>query len=136
MPGNQVCLVGVEGMAETALLAAAMIPAVGSVVVDQPLATYHDLVSHKVRWSASTYLPRVLQSVDLPHVIAAIAPRKVLLFNPINGFREPYRAEDLQRVYAFTRSVYETLEVPDAFQAVTDKPFDARSVLDCARSEK
>lgn len=134
--GNQVCLVGMDAMAETALLAAAMIPGVGSVIVDQPLVTYHDLVSHKVRWSASAYLPRVLQSVDLAQVIAAIAPRKVLLFNPINGFREPYRAEDLHRVYAFARSVYETLGVPDAFQAVTDKPFDARSVLDCAGSEK
>jgi hypothetical protein len=131
-PGIPVCLVGVDGMAETALLAAAIIPDVSSVVVDQPLVSYRDLISDKVRWSAGEYLPRVLNHFDIPQVIAAIAPRKVSLFNPINGIRESCPPEILQRAYAFTTGVYDMLNATDSFQIVADKPFDARAILDSA----
>jgi len=78
-PGIAVCLAGVDGMAETALLAAAIAPGVSFVAVDQPLISYRDLISSKTRWSAGEYLPRVLQYFDLAQIIAAIAPRKVSL---------------------------------------------------------
>lgn len=128
-PAIPVCLIGMEGMAETALLAAAVIDDVAGVAVDKPLASYRDLISHKVRWDASEYLPGVLRHFDLPQVLAAIAPRKALLLNPINGFREPYRAEDLERLYAFAKSAYSMMNASPALTIMMDKPLDAESLL-------
>lgn len=129
-PGIPVCLAGVDGMAETALLAAAIMPTVSSVAVDQPLVSYRDLISSKTRWSAGEYLPRVLQHFDLAQVIAAMAPKPVALFNPVDGFRTPCPPEALQRAYTQPRSVYDALKASEAFRIVTDKPFEAKSLLD------
>jgi len=128
-PAIPVCLIGMEGMAETALLAAAVIDDVASVAVNKPLASYRDLISHKVRWDASEYLPGVLRHFDLPQLLAAIAPRKAVLLNPINGFREPYHAEDLEKLYAFAKSAYSMMNASPALTIMMDKPLDAESLL-------
>ncbi len=131
-PAIPVCLIGMEGMAETALLAAAVIDDVAGVAVDKPLGSYHDLISHKVRWDASEYLPGVLRHFDLPQLLAAIAPRKAVLLNPINGFREPYRAEDIEKLYAFAKSAYSMMNTSPNLTIGVDKPLDAESVFGVA----
>ena len=142
-PEIPMCLVGLDGMAETALLAAAVTPDVSSVVVNEPLVSYRGLISCKVRWSAGEYLPRVLDHFDLPQAIAAIAPRKAALFNPINGFREACQPEILHRAYALPISAYvggwtagsrlrDALKAPDAFRILADTPFDAKAITEAA----
>jgi hypothetical protein len=101
--------------------------------VNEPLVSYRDLISCKVRWSAGEYLPRVLNHFDLPQVIAAIAPRKVSLFNPINGFRKACQPEMLHRAYALPISAYDALKTPDAFRILADTPFDAKAIWDSVR---
>lgn len=127
LPGvKRLCLVGREPMGELVLLAAACIPNVDAVVAETPLGSYKDLVSHKVRRPASIYLPRVLLNFDIPEVVAAIAPRKAALVNPVDGNGVPLDAERAAQLAS--HPVYARLGAPGALTVVQGAALDANLI--------
>lgn len=55
--------------------------------------------SERSLWSETTILPNVLQSYDLPELIAAL-DIPVLLLNPLDAVRAPLSRRDISRIYA------------------------------------
>ena len=47
---------------------------------------------------ATLFVFDVLRRLDLPDLLAALAPRPVLVVSPIDGERQPLSAEDAQRL--------------------------------------
>jgi len=133
--GQKVVLFSGKMSAETALLAAACIPEIDGVVVDGPLITYRDLINCKVRRDASVYIPGVLKHFDLPQAIGAIAPRKVVLINPANGFKEPYDEEAASAILEPAFRAYREAGVPDALQVRYNVPDDAKADIVCEAAE-
>src|SRR5207248_1049531 len=129
---QQVCLVGLDGLAQTAVLAAAVTPEIDSVATEGLLSSYRDLLSREIRWDASTYLPGVLKYFDLPQAMAAVAPRRCLVFNPLNGKREPLDDQQIKTRYEFTATVYQRLNAGQALRIETGA-LDAKAVASLLR---
>jgi len=113
---EQVCLAGIDGLAQTAVLAAAITPEIDSVATEGLLSSYRDLLSREVRWDTSTYLPGVLKYFDLPQTVAAIAPRRCLVLNPLNGKRELLNGQQIKTRYEFAARIYQRLSAADALR--------------------
>ncbi len=64
----------------------------GAIALDIPLS-YTALLPSGALFPASVYLFDVLRHYDLPHVVAACAPRPVLI-RPVDGFRRPCRVQE------------------------------------------
>jgi hypothetical protein len=65
------------------------------------LSSYDSAVSEKFsRGLADQVVPSALKYFDLPDVIAAIAPRRVAIFNGTNPLGQPLPLERMQEQYA------------------------------------
>jgi cephalosporin-C deacetylase-like acetyl esterase len=71
-----------------ALHAAAVDERIAAVVSWQAPVSYHTLVVEHPAWPASAYLFGVLNHYDLPDLMAMVAPRPLLVAEPVNGLRE------------------------------------------------
>lgn len=127
LDAEQVCLVGIDGLAQTAVLAAAMTPEIDSVATEGLLSSYRDLLSREIRWDASTYLPGVLKYFDLPQAVAAVAPRRCLVLNPLNGQRRLLDGQQTKSRYEFAATVYQRLSAADALR-IGAGALDAKAV--------
>ena len=87
------------------LFAAALDPRILSVACERMLLSYRTLASSdRYLHNASVFLKDVLLHFDLPQVAAAIAPRPVMLVEPVDHMKRPVEMAMAQSVYgAFAR---------------------------------
>ncbi|MCE7989956.1 MAG: hypothetical protein DYG89_53085 [Caldilinea sp. CFX5] len=98
---------GVGGL--LALHAAALDERIAAVVTWQAPVTYHSLIVEHPAWPASAYLFDVLNHYDLPDLMAAVAPRPLLVAEPVDGLREPLADQEANQRCNRPRQIYTLL---------------------------
>jgi cephalosporin-C deacetylase-like acetyl esterase len=99
--GGAISLVGDGPHGVIALYAAALDPQVRGVLLRGVITDYRSLaVAERYTQPFGIYVHGVLREFDLPDVAASMAPRPVLLLNPVNAIGEPAgsTAQDLYRI--------------------------------------
>lgn len=96
-----------------ALYAAALDQRLGATVVWEAPATYKSLIVERPAFPASVYLFDVLTQFDLPQLSSTVAPRPLLIADPVDGERQHVHIHERNSVYEFPRQVYKLLH-PDA----------------------
>ena len=102
-------------MTPVALHAAAFEPAITKVALIEPLLSYHSVVAN--RHYDSNFIPNAvagaLTAYDLPDLAASLAPRRLLMINPVDGAGR--RADDalIANELAVVRSAYAAEEAGD-----------------------
>jgi cephalosporin-C deacetylase-like acetyl esterase len=100
-----------------ALLAAAYDDRIHSVATEEMLATW--VFNEEFRDIGLAYfIPRILTLTDMPQLIACLAPRPVLVVNPVDGRRRKLSGEEMNSRSRFARSVYERYQSANHFQHV------------------
>jgi len=110
-------VVGQGAGALWALYAAALDPRIVSVTAERGLLSYRSLAQvDRYTHGAGIFLRGVLQRFDLPHVAAAIAPRRLTLHAPVDAMGRPVPAERAGVVYTFTRDAYRARGAENRFR--------------------
>jgi len=100
-----------------ALLAAAFDKRIRSVAVEEMLATW--VFNEEFRDIGLAYfVPRILTLADMPQLIACLAPRPVMIVNPVDGRRRRISGDEAPGLNGFARSVYERFRSADKLQAL------------------
>jgi cephalosporin-C deacetylase-like acetyl esterase len=103
-----------------AVLAAAYDERIHSVAAEEMLATW--VFNEEFRDIGLAYfIPRILTLADMPELLACLAPRPVLIVNPVDGRRRPLRDQDSQHLNDLARSVFARYQAATHFQQV-DSP--------------
>ncbi len=89
----RVCVVGQKGFGDIALFAATCAPEIDAVVAEGALASYRDLLDPALKPAGSAYVPNLLRRADVPELLGAIAPRKVVLLGTVNAAGQPIAAD-------------------------------------------
>ncbi len=87
----EVCAIARKEMASTLLHTAAINPSIREIALVEPLSSYRSLVSHRFYHSPfiTGAVPGMLIAYDLPDLAATLAPRNLLMINPLNGAGTP-----------------------------------------------
>ncbi len=103
--GRIVCLGrGAGGL--LALYAAALDERLAAAAVWEAPVSYKSLITERPGFPASVYLFDVLNHFDLPSLMAALAPRPLLLVDPVDGGRQPLAAEAVEADCKLPRQIY------------------------------
>lgn len=98
-----------------ALYAGAFDEQIHSVAVHRGLYAYRALTSHRFySHHLNLFLPGVLKAYDLGDVAGLIAPRPLLLINPVDEAHRLANSEDIDAEYKIAQDVYGCLESPHA----------------------
>ena len=98
-------------MAPVLVHGAAFDPSISRIALVEPLLSYRALVKER-RYSPSFIQNAVaasLLSYDLPELIASLAPKKVVITNPLDATGKMEEDDLINEDIAFIRSVYQTL---------------------------
>ena len=99
------------------LYAAALDPRITEVVAERGLVSYKALAQvDRYTHGAGIFIRDVLNSFDLPHVAAAIAPRPLTLASPVDAMKRTVEVASAREVYAFTQSAYTNAGFGEAFR--------------------
>ena len=116
---SRISIVGVGRGGLWGLYAAALDREVSCVTMLRSLSSYKSLVDHPHHnHHLSLYIPGCLREYDLPHVAAALAPRRLALVNTVDHCKRRCDAAALEREYALTRAVYKARGKTDEFRMV------------------
>jgi dienelactone hydrolase len=146
-PGVDAKSIGAIAFNETCLPlmhAAAFDPSINNVTLVSPLVSYKNVVMnrlykigvtkrptgdywHPVEIDFSWGVPAALTAYDLPDLVGAIAPRKVVMADIRNSMLEPASQEVINEELKFPRAAYSYKKVPDNLRVV-EKPDDAASL--------
>jgi hypothetical protein len=98
-------------MAAELLHAAAFEPEISRVALLEPLTSYNSLVSSRFYNPRFIHgaVPGMLRYYDLPLLAASLAPRRLLLSNPVDGTGNN-RGEDIERDLSVIRAAYKEYE--------------------------
>jgi dienelactone hydrolase len=100
-----------------ALYAAALDERWAATAVWETPASYQSLIVERPGFPPSIYLFDVLHHFDLPQVMAGVAPRPLLLADPVDGERLPLSEAQLEQILHWPQRVYTLLEAQtDGFQ--------------------
>jgi cephalosporin-C deacetylase-like acetyl esterase len=100
---SRIAVTGRAAAAIPALFAALFDDRIRSLALDGMLVSYESVVNERIHQGISDQLiPSALKYFDLPDVIAAIAPRKVAVFNGVNPLGQELTLGRLRREYAQT----------------------------------
>jgi pimeloyl-ACP methyl ester carboxylesterase len=109
-------LAGIGAGALLAMYAAALEPRVRGVAAIGLMLSYRSLVDDPLyRQPLSSVLPGVIGAFEVRDVVAAIAPRKVLILNPENARRDPAPGDEAGRELDWTRQIYRIARAESAF---------------------
>ena len=87
---SAVTLYGNGPLGIVALHAAVLDPRIRRVVVENTLASYRSIVDEPLHRNMSEIvIPGVLRSYDVPDLLQALSPRRVVLINPVNAAGAP-----------------------------------------------
>jgi len=99
------------------LLAAAYNERIHSVAVEEMLATW--IFDEEFRDIGLAYfIPRILTLADMPQLVACLAPRPVMIVNPVDGRRRRIGGDEALGVNQFARSVFALHQSPDNLHQV------------------
>lgn len=121
VPGNQIACIS-EGKTSTALLlAASFTPEFSQIVMIRPLTGYGQMLTNRFynEKMIPATIPGALNYFDLPDLYALMAPRKILLINPVNGTKHTATKKEIQASLSFTTHVYSHDNVPDRLNIIT-----------------
>ncbi len=115
--GNRISIAGRGRGGLAALLAAAYDDRIHSVALEEMLATW--VFNEEFRDIGLAYfIPKILTLADIPQLIACLAPRAVLIVNPVDGRRLRMVANEARGLNSFARSVFDRHGSTDHFQQV------------------
>ncbi len=92
-----------------ALYAAALDERLAATVVWQAPGSYKSLIVERPGFPSSVYLFDVLNYLELSHLMATIAPRPLLVADPVDGERERVPADRLGDIYEWPERMYDML---------------------------
>jgi hypothetical protein len=102
------------------VLAAAYDEKIRSVAAEEMLTTW--IFNEEFRDIGLAYfIPRILTLGDMPQWIACLAPRPVLLVNPVDGRRRGVAVDEVLNQSIFARAVFERFHAKDHFQQIEAK---------------
>jgi hypothetical protein len=111
--------IGRDSAAVPLLYAALFDRRIASLAVTGMLSSYDSVVSESFfRGLADQIVPSALTYFDLPDIIAAIAPRRVAIFNSVNPLGQSLPIERMQEQYARSSAAYQAAGAPSSFQLV------------------
>jgi len=93
-------------------------PHIKATVLLDPLISYRSLVMNRFYRVETIYAAPggVLRAYDLPDLAACLAPRPLLMVNPVDQNLQPAAVDRIDRTYAFTRSAYQGKDAGDALE--------------------
>ncbi|HEY3837479.1 MAG TPA: acetylxylan esterase [Bryobacteraceae bacterium] len=97
--GGAITAIGQGSLGIPLLHAAILDDRISRIVLDHTLQSYREALDHPIdRELYNVLVPGVLKKYDLPEMIAALAPRKVIVLNPVDQVGKPvagqYRGPD------------------------------------------
>jgi len=114
---GRVRLAGADMGALWALYAAALEPRVASVAIQHGLISYRSITDHgRYMQATSQFLPGVLKHFDLPHVAGLIAPRKLVILDPVDHMEDEVESAAAEQAYEWTRLAYASSGAPNQFK--------------------
>jgi hypothetical protein len=100
---SRIAVTGRAAAAIPALFAALFDNRIRSLALDGMLVSYESVVNERINQGiVDQIIPSALKSFDLPDVIAAIAPRKVAVFNGVNPLGQELTLGRLRQEYTQT----------------------------------
>ncbi len=92
-------------------------------ILINPLYMYQSLIEEKnyLTKYAMSAVPGMLAEYDLPDLVSAIAPTKVLMINPLNGIGDKVNANVFNNAYSKVKETYDTIRSSDYFRVETDE---------------
>src|SRR5579885_977576 len=116
----RIAVAGRGGAAIPALYAALFDRRVSSVVVEEMLNSYESVVSGRIAVGVTDQIvPSVLKYFDLPDVVSAIAPRRVVLSGNVNGVGRRVSTSAVRAAYASAIAAYERAGAAGMLRIVT-----------------
>ncbi|MFW6107475.1 MAG: acetylxylan esterase [bacterium] len=104
-----------------ALFAAALDERIATAVCCRALLSYRVVATHEYHdYHPRSFVPGILETCDLPHVAAAVAPRRLVLAGPVDHMRRRVEREAAEEVYAPARAVYQLFDAAEALLISTD----------------
>ena len=90
-----------KGTTATAMLyAAAFDPRITGLTLDHMLVSYESITTHRLHSGIfEQVIPGVLRQFDLPQMAASLAPRAVMLVDPVNPLQNVLPVDEAQKVY-------------------------------------
>ncbi len=115
--GNRVSVIGHGLGGLIALYAAALDERIYSVAATRSLISYEAIVESELYTHRFTsFVPGVLGDFDLPEVAALVAPRPLLLLNPVDAVHRVAPAGEVKSTYESTAQVYGLAGVAENFR--------------------
>lgn len=112
---NRIAVAGRGRGALAGLLAAMLDERIQAVVAEELLSSWV-FAEEFVEIGLSTLIPRILTVGDVEHLAACVAPRRLLVLNPVDGRNRRLDAEQLPGFGRFTSAVYELEADPSHFE--------------------
>jgi hypothetical protein len=120
----------------SAVLAASFDDRLACVVADELLSTWV-FNEEFVGIDLAYMIPRILTIGDMPHLLAHIAPRPLLITNSVDGRRREVSIDDAARQLRYAATVYEVVGASNKLQiSRTDAEARARFVAERLPSQK
>jgi cephalosporin-C deacetylase-like acetyl esterase len=115
----KITVAGRGSAAVSALYAALFDPRITEVALDEMLASYEGIVSERLALGVvEQVVPSVLKYFDLPDVMAAVAPRPVIVSGTVNPLGQSMRPEDVRKEYARVSATFQNAGARNAFRIV------------------
>jgi dienelactone hydrolase len=125
---SQVALVGRGRGALVGVLAAALDVRIRWLVVEELLVSWV-FPEEFVGIGLSYFIPRVLTVADMPQLVAAAAPRPVLVLNPVDGRRRPVDVPQAGRQHESARAAYALHDAKSSFEILRSDPDHAAATV-------
>jgi cephalosporin-C deacetylase-like acetyl esterase len=123
----EVCVLGRKEGALLALHAAALDDRITTVIADEMLSSYRSLVMNKrYKYNHNLVLHLgVLKYYDIADVASVVAPKRLVLSNPVNHMKEIVETAEAQKSFSSTSRCYEVMDRKNNFELiVTDSEVD------------
>ncbi|HKE04345.1 MAG TPA: hypothetical protein VKE91_09805, partial [Blastocatellia bacterium] len=114
---------GFGGAAPVLLHAAALDDRIKSVILKNMLASYESVVREKIsRRVFENIVPGVLAKYDLPDLAATMAPRRVVIINPVNPRGQRLELSQVRLQYENTKTAFQVSGAASSFVIGEQKP--------------
>ena len=111
---------GIGAGALVALHVAAIDPRVSRLVTVGGLLSYRSLIDDPLaKEPFSSYVPSVIAAYDVRELYAALAPRPVMVINPMGSRRQPVERVQAWEQLDWSAQVYEMMDATDSFRLET-----------------
>jgi pimeloyl-ACP methyl ester carboxylesterase len=116
---DQIAIAGRGRGALSAVLAASFDERLACVAADELLTTWV-FNEEFVGIDLAYMIPRILTVGDMPHLLAHVAPRPLLINNPVDGRRREVPTDDANVQLRYTEAVYDAISAEDAMHVSRD----------------